>query len=120
MAIRRPNDGIPYLTEDTDRFMYDQHAEEQAGKRRLARVHAEDHEEKHQRSNTQDLEGPHEETPAHPYLDKQQFDGMDLKINEFTTKADIENQLREQQLEMQMRLGMQPGHQFTPKPPGAV
>jgi hypothetical protein len=120
MAIGRRDPGTPYLTDDTDQFMYDQHADEQAGKRRLARVHAVEHEDKQQLNQTQDLDGPQVDTPAHPYLDKQQFDGMDLKINELTTKADIENQLREQQLEMQMRLGMQPGRHFTPKPPGAM
>ena len=128
MAINRGRpDGIPYLTEDTDQFMYDQHADEQAGKRRLARVHAVEHEERIARAQALENGLSQEEVPQHPYLDKQLFDGVDINLNIDPTnnpnaKIDLENAQREQQLEMQMRLGLQPGNSFTPKfkPPGAA
>ncbi len=122
MAIDRSGKkGVPYLTEDTDQFMYDQHADEQAGKRRLARVHALEHKERQTTRNDLVDDGPQQEVPQHPYLDKQLFDGIDINLNIDPTnnpnaKIELENAQREQQLEMQLRLGLQPGRSFAPKP----
>ncbi len=120
MANARSGDA-QYLTEDTEQFMYDQHVDEQAGKRRLAKVHASEHEARKARQNALDNEGPQQDVPQHPYLDKQLFDGVDINLNVDPTnnpnaKIDLENAQREQQLEMQMRLGLQPGKSFAPKP----
>lgn len=60
----------------------------------------------------------------HPLLDKQQYDGTDPDVNPAPPLSDAEarrehdNARNEQQLQLQKRLGLQPGMSTAPKPQG--
>ncbi|OYV56646.1 MAG: hypothetical protein B7X00_00145 [Legionella sp. 21-45-4] len=119
-----------YLVDDKGQFMRAQRMDEQAGKRQLARVNAADHThdfDKPQRNLGEGLEnnGPENDIPQHPYLDKQLFDGADKHLNIDPTnnpnaKMELENAEREQQEELRLRLGLQlqPGKRPPTPSPG--
>jgi len=125
MPKHPPNTDGSYLVEETDSMMFAQRHDEQDGKALLGKVHRREHQEKLGQTNSLASEATQDQTPSHPDLQSQLYDGMDPNLNIDPTnnpiaKIDLENELREQQLEHQKQLGLQPGHKFTLKPPGAV
>jgi len=60
----------------------------------------------------------------HPFLDKQQYDGIDPSVNpapplsDADARREYDNARNEQQLQHQLKLGLQPGKSFDPKPSG--
>lgn len=127
MGAKKPDQTGTYLAEDTPGRLNAQRLLEQEGLRRLLgkRVIARDREETPELS--QDL-GPEENYGAglqdHPLLDKQQFDGIDADVNPAPPLSDREarrehdNARNEQQLQHQLKLGLQPGKSTAPKPQG--
>jgi hypothetical protein len=109
-----------YLAEDTPKIMRAQRRDEQVGKRQIARVHAQDHEQD-DHALTQGS-GPDEEVSLdlaqHPLLLSQYLDGAENRKLDRRAKVALENAKREQQLENQLKLGLAPGmsRHKTPTP----
>src|SRR3990167_3713590 len=120
----------PYLVDETSRMMREQRRDEQAGKRHIAAVHARDHDEDllstKPSSGLGEEYAPENDVPQHPDLDKQLYDGVDINLsvdpkNSSNAKMAIDNELREQAIDQQLRLGLQPGlgHRKAPTPGSA-
>lgn len=98
---------------------------EQDGHRRLAKVHAREHNAEQQ----QDQPAPEGELQnnilQNPWLDSQRFDGIDPNLNPeppLNTEArrEYDNERREQEMEKQLRLGNMPKFSTAPKPQGPM
>ena len=99
-----PKSGDSILLDETEHMMFKQHEIVQAVESRSAKVHAKDHAERLRVSNEEGLEnGPLQ----HPFLNKQNFDGMDEPDNR---PSPVDNPLAAdlvQRLELQKRLDLQ-------------
>ena len=119
---RKGKGASSYLVEDSGTMMRQQREIEQQGHRRLAKVNARDHEKENE--DTPAPEGELQNSILqHPYLDKQQYDGVDPNVSPeppLNTKArrDFDNERREQAQEKQLRLGNMPKFSTAPKPQG--
>lgn len=95
--------------------------EEQEGLRKLtqAKIHARDREQVYLSTPEGELQN---DIMQHPLLaERQQFDGVDIPLSQLPymnrdAKTKYENAKREQQLELQMRLGHMPKMGTAPKP----
>ena len=110
-----------YLADETESMMRSQREAEQQGHRRLAKVHAREHNEATKQ------EAPEGELQnsilQHPDLDNQRYDGHDPNVNPeppLNTEArrEFDNERREQEMEKQLRLGNMPKFSTAPKPQG--
>jgi len=109
-----------YLPDETKKMDRHQRELEQEGHRRHFKrsVHAREH-------NLEDVHAPEGELQndikQHPWLEAQRFDGIDPNVNPVpalntTARTEYDNAVREQQLEMQLRLGLAPKMSTAPKP----
>lgn len=92
------------LVDETDFMMFSQHEIVQAMESRLSKVHSKDHSE---RVKTMPDEGLSQGLLQHPFLNKQNFDGMDEPDNR---PSPVDNPLAAdlvQKLELQKRLELQ-------------
>lgn len=115
----------PYLVEDTSAIARDRRLDEQAGTRAVtgARVNQKDHAADYQlESNDQALGSDYLDengVEAHPkFLKNQAYDGRDPELIVLTNlrpgeAAEIAEQLK---LQNELRLGLQHGKKFDPKP----
>lgn len=112
-----------YLVNETWTMDRQRRLSEQAGHRRLARVHARTHAE----PTTQAGPAPEGELQndilQNPWLNSQRFDGVDPNLNPeppLNTEArrEFDNERREQEMEKQLRLGNMPKFSTAPKPHG--
>ncbi|KTD01978.1 putative Smr domain protein [Legionella geestiana] len=123
-GVGEPPDTLPsresFLVDESPE-MYRKHREiEQRELRRISRVHARDHAERPDVAPEGELQNS---ILQHPALDSQRFDGIDPSVNPeppLNTEARLkyDNELREQEMEKQLRLGNMPKFSTAPKPPG--
>lgn len=110
-----------FLVDETEAMMRAQREAEQQGHRRLAKVHAREHNEASKQAAP---EGELQNSILqHPDLDSQRYDGHDPNINPeppLNTEArrEFDNERREQEMEKQLRLGNMPKFSTAPKPQG--
>ena len=74
------NRGGSLLVEETVSMEQQRRLDEQQGHRKLARVHAREHSEEQQQEMAPEGELQNN-IQQHPWLDKQQFDGIDPNVN---------------------------------------
>ena len=110
------------LVEETTSMDRQRRLAEQDGHRRLAKVHAREHnEEQHQAPAA---EGELQNSILqNPWLDSQRFDGVDPNLNpepplNTAARREYDNERREQAMEKQLRLGNMPKFSSAPKPQG--
>lgn len=121
-SVRPPKRGKAgsYLQDDTKSMDRSRRLMEQEGHRRIAKVHARNHENDEKTSAAP--EGELQNTILqHPLLDKQCFDGIDPNLNpepplNTDARREFDNAKREQEMEKQLRLGLMPKMQSAPKP----
>lgn len=127
MSIEIPKPTDSFLADDTTVRLNQQRLLEQEGLRRLSgkRVIARDRDIREEPKADFGAEEQHGQgLQEHPLLDKQQFDGIDADVNPAPPLSDPEsrreydNARNEQQLQHQLKLGLQPGKSSAPKPPG--
>ncbi|WP_131777737.1 hypothetical protein [Legionella fairfieldensis] len=118
MSNNRSNNRQSSLLVD-ETFMMEQtrREAEQEGHRKLARVHVREHSEA-QASPEGELQNSIQE---HPWFNSQRYDGVDSDTNPLPplntdARREYDNAKREQQLELQMRLGLMPKMGSTPEP----
>lgn len=123
MSIIRKKDNESFLVAETQAMRNKQRLEEQAGHRKLAKVHARAREDKEQEAGPS-LEGELQNSiPQHPLLNRQVFDGIDPNLNpepplNTDARREYDNKQREQEMEKQLRLGNMPKFSTAPKPQG--
>ena len=119
---KRRDTDTSYLSDETWHMDRSQREIEQQGHRRLAKLHARQHNEPEiqQQAPEGELQNSIEQ---HPQLNSQRFDGTDKRLNaepplnsEARTKYD--NERREQEKEKQLRLGNMPQFSTAPRPQG--
>lgn len=117
---RKPTGSI--LVDETRMMDRQRRIAEQDGHRRLAKVHAREHNEEAQQQPAP--EGEMQNTILqNPWLDSQRFDGVDPNLNpepplNTAARREYDNERREQEMEKQLRLGNMPQFSSTPKPDG--
>jgi len=111
-----------YLVDDTPGMDRARRLAEQDGHRRLAKVHAREHnEEQHQQPAPEgELQN---NILQNPWLDSQRFDGVDTNLNPAPSMnpeagREFESERQEQEMEKQLRLGNAPKFSNAPKPQG--
>ena len=111
--IMKEDGRASFLVEETQKMNRNQRIIEQAGHQRFARVHMLDHpEEEQQQSVGQSQEMDADNGIAqHPYLTTQRFDGISPNDNpepplNSTARTEFDNKRREQELQLQARLGL--------------
>lgn len=102
-------EGGSYLVEDTTRMERMRRELEQQGHRRKAMVNARHHSEENQVSVEEDKEVS---LQAHPFLN-QRHDGQAVTRDQLIK---LENEIRDQNREKQLRLGNMPQFSNSPKP----
>ena len=126
MAIKPPKQPETYLAEDTVERENQRRPKEQEGLRRLSGLSVKGH-DREVPTESDDLGLGAELSSGvqdHPLLDKQQFDGIDASVNPAPALSDAEarreydNARNEQQLQKQMKLGLNPQMDTAPKPQG--
>ena len=111
-----------YLVDDTVAMDRARRLAEQEGHRRLAKVHAREHNESQQQQPAPEGELQNN-ILQNPWLDSQRFDGVDTNLNPAPSMnpeagREFENERQEQELEKQLRLGNMPKFSTAPKPQG--
>ncbi len=112
------------LAEETRRMGRQQRLAEQEGHRKLAKLHAREHNLDPQSAPQAALEGELQNSILqNPWLNSQRFDGIDPNLNPeppLNTEArrEFDNEKREQEMEKQLRLGNMPKFSTAPKPQG--
>lgn len=106
------------LIDETSTMEDQRRKEEQQGHRKLARVHA--RAQKHEHTNAPEGELQND-IQQHPWLNKQQFDGIDPNLNpepplNTDARREFDNERREQEMEKQLRLGNMPKMGTAPEP----
>lgn len=110
-----------FLVDDTEAMDRVRRLAEQEGHRHLAKVNARNHEQVHQSAPEQGLQN---DVLLNPFLaDSQRLDGIDTNLNPAPSinpeaAKELNDAQQQQELELQLRLGMQNTPQFTPKPRG--
>lgn len=105
-----------YLSEETFLMGREQREAEEQGHRHLAKVYVREHEEPREGAGNE----YQSEMKQHPWLDKQSLDGIDSDLNPKwdlnpEVRTELENELREQELEKQLKLGLNPKFSSTPE-----
>jgi hypothetical protein len=127
MRERRPDQQGTYLADDTVARQNAQRLEEQQGLRRATGKSVASHDRVDEPEHAASLgaeEQMSEGLQDHPFLDKQQYDGIDSNVNPAPPLADAEarreydNAQNEKQHRKQLQMGMQPGMNSAPKPHG--
>ena len=126
--LKEPSDDLPkskpsgsYLIEETTAMDRERRLNEQQGHRQLAKVNAREHSDEIPPSEPEgELQNDIEQNP---WLNSQRFDGVDSTINPIPAlnteaRREYDNELREQEMEKQLRLGLMPTKSTAPKPQG--
>ncbi len=111
-----------YLVDDTDGMDRARRLAEQDGHRRLAKVHAREHNPEHQQQPAPEGELQNS-ILQNPWLDSQRFDGVDTNLNPAPSMnpeagREFDNERQQQEMEKQLRLGNAPKFTNAPKPQG--
>ena len=112
------------LAEETRRMGRQQRLAEQEGHRKLAKLHAREHNLDPQQESSPALEGELQNSILqNPWLNSQRFDGIDPNLNpepplNSEARREFDNERREQEMEKQLRLGNMPKFSMAPKPQG--
>lgn len=114
-----------YLVDETRRMARQQREAEQEGHRKLAKLHAREHNvEETQAHQPVAAEGEMQNSILqNPWLNSQRFDGIDPNLNpepplNSEARREFDNEKREQEMEKQLRLGNMPKFSMAPKPQG--
>ncbi len=120
IGTRRP---ASYLVDETSGMDRVRREAEQDGHRRLAKVHARDHQEQQQQEQPAPEGELQNNILQNPWLDSQRFDGIDPSLNpeppmNTAARTEFDNEKRDQEMEKQLRLGNMPAFTTAPKPQG--
>ena len=114
-----------YLVDETRRMARQQRMAEQEGHRKLAKLHAREHNvDEPQQQQQVAAEGEMQNSILqNPWLNSQRFDGIDPNLNpepplNSEARREFDNEKREQEMEKQLRLGNMPKFSMAPKPQG--
>ena len=124
MSDRRRTPTGSILVDETRTMDRQRRIAEQDGHRRLAKVHAREHNEEQQQQQQPAPEGEMQNNILqNPWLDSQRFDGVDPNLNpepplNTAARREYDNERREQEMEKQLRLGNMPKFSTAPKPQG--
>ncbi len=114
-------DAVSFLSEETSFMEQARREEEKRGHSSFGKVHHKEHADPTQQSQAGIEEGVQNNIKGHPELQKQTYDGADPDVNvvpalNTTARTEYDNAKREQQHELQMRLGNMPKMGTAPKP----
>lgn len=113
-----------YLVNETQRMARQQRMAEQEGHRKLAKLHAREHNLEEPKQQQMAAEGEMQNSILqNPWLNSQRFDGIDPNLNpepplNSEARREFDNEKREQEMEKQLRLGNMPKFSMAPKPQG--
>ncbi len=111
-----------YLVDDTPEMDRARRLAEQDGHRRLAKVHAREHNLEPQQQPAPEGELQNN-ILQNPWLDSQRFDGVDTNLNPVPALneeagKEFDSERQQQEMEKQLRLGNTPKFSMAPKPQG--
>ena len=123
MSDRRRKPAGSILVDETRTMDRQRRIAEQDGHRRLAKVHAREHNEEQQQQQPAPEGEMQNNILQNPWLDSQRFDGVDPNLNpepplNTAARREYDNERREQEMEKQLRLGNMPKFSIAPKPQG--